>query len=438
MRLLAFASALAALGAIGVVAAGLDPYFMVPLNHEAIQYEIRPVDDPVARLDRKLAKGEVKLAYDEQFGYLRSVLKELDLPLTSQLLVFSKTSFQSPHINYRMPRALYFKDDVSVGYVRSGEVLEFAATDPKQGVVFYTLDQEPTAQPRIVRRDICLQCHQSGGTLGVPGLVVRSVFPDPTGNPLFQAGTFTTDHRSPLSQRWGGWYVTGTHGSAHHMGNAIVPDRGDPTRLDTSESENVESLRGRLSLNAYLTPYSDIVALMVLEHQTRMTNLLTRVGFETRIAEHDLGAQSDAAKQRIDVAVEELLKYMLFTDEAKLTAPIAGVSGYAESFAKVGPQDGKDRSLRDFDLHTRMFRYPCSYMIYSDAFDQMPPAARERIFRRLWEILKGKDTTDRYASLNADTRQAIFEILRDTKKNLPAYWNQPQETFKSEVGGAPR
>ena len=201
--------------------AGLSGSYMVPVDHEAIQYTRGPVDDPVARLQQRIDKGEVKLQYDDQFGYLRSVLKELAIPEASQVLVFSKTSFQAPKIAPRTPRALYFNDMVTVGFVRTGEVLEFAALDPKQGVMFYTLDQERSSHAHFERRDICLQCHQSGATMGVPGMLVRSVTPDRTGVPVMSAGGSITDHRSPLKDRWGGWYVTGTSGAQTHMGNAV-------------------------------------------------------------------------------------------------------------------------------------------------------------------------------------------------------------------------
>jgi len=279
-----------AAASIGLVLAGLSSSYLLPLDHEAIQYGKAPVNDAIARLQRRIDSGEIKLQADETFGYLRSVLRALNVAESSQVLVFSKTSFQAPRIAPRTPRALYFNDHLAVGFVRTGDVLEFASLDPKLGVVFYTLDQEPSAHPRFERRDTCLQCHQSGGTLGVPGLMVRSVFPDSTGMPLFHAGTFITDHRSPLKERWGGWYVTGTSGSQTHMGNAVVEDRNQPDRLQTDDTQNLSDLHGKIDAGAYMTPHSDIVALMTLEHQTQMVNLIIRVGWEARLALFDNAA----------------------------------------------------------------------------------------------------------------------------------------------------
>jgi hypothetical protein len=320
-----------------------------------------------------------------------------------------------------------------VGYVHDGEVLEIASVDPRQGVIFYTLDQEKTAKPEIVRRGECLQCHQGGATLGVPGLVVRSVYPERSGMPMFQAGGFITDHRSPLKNRWGGWYVTGKQGAEDHMGNVFVTDREHPENLDRTKGANLPDLTAKFNTAEYLTPHSDIVALMVLEHQTRMTNLLTRVNYETRMALHDqeainkalgqpLDQPTDSTKSRVQNATETLLEYMLFTDEAPLQGPMQGSTGFAEEYQSRGPRSKRGLSLRDLDLKTRLLRYPCSPLIYSEAFDALPALAKDRIYQRLWEILSGKDESKTYARLTQADRRAILEILRETKSGLPDYW----------------
>lgn len=404
------------------VFAGLDGSYVVPLDHEAIRYATNPVDDPVARLRKRIDAGEIKLSFDSTYGYLPSVLRHLRVPVSSQMLVFSKTSFQAARIFPRSPRAIYFNDTVTVGWVRGGDVVEIAAQDPRQGVVFYTLDQERSSSPRLDRRDECLQCHWSGSTLGVPGLVVRSVYPERTGMPQFHAGSFVTDHRSPLKERWGGWFVTGTHGGQRHLGNVVVEDRDRPGKMDLEAGANVTSLENRFDTEAYLSPHSDIVALMVIEHQTRMTNLITRVGFETRMALHDNLALnralkrpeaelSESTRNRIRNATSELVRYLLFTDEAPLEGRIKGASAFAEEFAALGPKDRGGRSLRELDLVTRLMRYRCSYMIYSEAFDALPAAALDRIYSDIWERL----------SASADG-EAILDILRDTKPNLPTYF----------------
>lgn len=433
-RLVSLCAAVAVLGGGLRLAADLDGSYVVPLDHPAIRYMDARVSDAVTRLNERIQKGEVKLAFDDHFGYLAAVLRELHVPISSQVLVFSKTSFQAPRISPRNPRCLYYNDEVSVGWVPGGDVVEITAVDPKQGVIFYTLDQERVDKPHVDRRSDCLQCHHSGGTLGVPGLMVRSVYPERSGMPLFHAGTFLTDHRSPLKERWGGWYVTGTSGAQLHMGNVFADNKEKPDEMDVTKGVNITDLKGRFDTGAYLSPHSDLVSLMVLEHQTRMTNLITRVGYEVRMAVNDqrainqaLGAPpdelGDSTKRRIANATETLLRYLLFTDEAQLDGAVKGTSPFAEEFAKQGPRDPQGRSLREFELTRRMFKYPCSYMIYSEAFDALPELARDRIYRRLWEVLTGKDTTKTYARLSDEDRRAVREILRTTKKGLPQFWS---------------
>lgn len=406
--------------AVAFAAGGIEDTTYVPYDHPAIQYVQKAPDDPIAHLQKQLDSGAVKLEYSPQFGYLPSLLKLLNLNIDSQVLVFSKTSFQSTKISPRAPRALFFNDDVAVGSVQDGEVLEVVGLDPTQGDNFYTLGVDKTDKPEFARRDVCLQCHQGLSTLGVPGILVSSVYPAADGMPAFRGQAMITDDRSAFDQRWGGWYVTGTHGSMTHMGNAVGHDPARPQLLDTQGTQNLTSLEKKFDTSKYLAPTSDIVALMTLEHQTRMTNLMTRIGWDTRIAQHD----GKLDEGHLNGEIEEMLTYMLFQDERPLREPVVGVSTFTKTFPERGPKDKQGRSLRDFDLKTRMFQYPLSYMIYSKAFDDMPDMVRERVYQRLYEILTGKDTSERYAKLRADDRRNILEIVRETKPNLPAYWKQ--------------
>ena len=357
--------------AIATAIAGLDVDLRIAPDHPAVAYNKTPLDDAVTRLAKRIDKGEVKLDYiPGGLGYLPSLLKNLNINADSQMLVFTKTSFQAPLISPRSPRAVFFNDSVSVGSVIGGEVLELAALDSKEGIVFYTLNLEQTAKPIFVRRETCLQCHQVQATLGVPGLEVGSAYPKPDGTPDFHAGYTAIDHRMPLEQRWGGWFVTGNTGNTMHLGNAVARDPENPKDLDTTDAHNLTSLADKVNLAGYAAQTSDVVALMVMEHQTRMTNLIIRVGWETRVAQFE--GKLDEAASRLDNDIDELVAYMLFAEETPLKDPVRGVSTFAQTFPQRGPRDQQGRSLRDFDLNTRMFRYPLSYMIYSDAFDGMP------------------------------------------------------------------
>jgi hypothetical protein len=347
-------------------------------------------------------------------------LEALHIPVESQIVVFSKTSVQQHLIGPFNPRVLYFNDSVVVGWVRGG-FIEVASHDPKQGVIFYTLNpgldspQQLTmsGQPVLRRETNCLQCHLSYSTLGVVGMTIRSVFPSRDGAPIRQLGDFVSDHRSPFEERWGGWYVTGRHGPTRQLGNAIA----DPAKsVPIGENPLLPSLAGKIETAHYLTPYSDIVALTVFDHQMRMTNLLTRAGWEARYAASEPSMNRSSAVRAV---VKELVDYLLFIDEAPFLGDIEGSSGFAEKFTALGPWDSKGRSLRQLDLHKRLLRYPCSYMIYSQAFDELPPALKNAVFNRLSEVLSGEESSTRYARLSRTDRQAIIDILRETKKDLP-------------------
>jgi hypothetical protein len=398
----------------------LEDTLYIPLDHAAIQYYQQP-NDAVARLEKRIESGQVKLDYAPNgWGYLPALLRALDINADSQVLVFSRTSIQTAHISPRTPRAIYFNDEVAVGYVQGGDVLELSALDPKLGIVLYSLDTDQTAKPQLARRDDCLRCHQGPITMGVPGIFVSSLHPLTEGARDVHGSSFITDDRTPFKERWGGWYVTGTHGSEVHLGNNVnLVDPLDPGGPGGPQAQNVTSLSDYFDTSRYLAPTSDIVALLTLEHQARMTNLLTRIGWDARIAHHD-GKADAASNQHLDSEIEQMVSYMLFAEAEPLRAPVTGVSTFSKTFPQRGPRDSKGRSLRDFDLQTRLFRYPLSYMIYSPAFDALPDRVKDRVYLRLGEILSGKDRSETYARLSDTERHDILEILRETKKGLPA------------------
>ncbi len=395
-------------------------------EQEPIRYSQSRPENRVSRLIERIKSEETKLTHDEQFGFLRSLLAELEVPVESQMLVFSKTSLQRHRIAPKTPRALYFNDDVYVGFCQDGDVLEISADDPQLGTVFYTLEQDELLTPNIRRQtDNCLICHGSSQTKEIPGHVVRSVFTDASGLPILSSGSYRIDHTSAIEKRWGGWYVTGTHGEQKHLGNLIVRGRLERDEVDNSAGQNQTCLDGRLETANYLSPHSDIVALMVLEHQADAHNLIGRANFLTRQALHYQESLNrelkepadrvwDSTKSRIKSAGEPLVEYLLFSGEAELTAPIRGTSGFAEKFAQAGPRDRKGRSLREFDLTKRMFRYPCSYLIYSPSFAELPGEVKEYVLRRMREVLSGEDKSEKFAHLTEGDRVAMREILEET------------------------
>jgi hypothetical protein len=404
----------------------------VPFAGEPIGYRSQELADPIAKLQERLVRNEISLEYDTRFGYLQSVLRALDVPVSSQTLVFSKTSFQAPQISPAAPRALYFNDDVYVGRVQQGKFLEFVSFDPNLGAIFYILDERRTDKPVFERSEVdCVQCHVAPSTHGVPGVMLRSVLTAPTGYQAASKPSFITGHESPFSERWGGWYVTAASGPADHMGNTVTPSPVRP--------RNRTTLAGLIDPTRYLTGSSDIVALMVLAHQTQMHNVITEASYRTRKILYAEQAReqatpstsgqpsqtlSDDAQNEIGDLADRVVQYLLFANEAPLTKPVAGTSTFAREFSARGPRDPKGRSLRDLDLHTRLFKYPCSYLIYSEDFEAIPEPAKSAIYRRLFEVLSARDPAAKADSLTQQDRQAILEILLATKPGLPVEWKR--------------
>jgi hypothetical protein len=337
--------------------------------------------DPVTQLLRRIQDKKVEVRFDEERGYLPWLLQALDIPIESQMLVFSKTSVQALRIDPRRPRMLYFNDSVIVGSVPGGAI-ELAAQDPQRGMVFYLLDQTPLrykaflSQPQpifpVTQRGDCATCHLSKSS-GALETLIRSVTPDSAGVPLPAFASRVTDNRTPFGQLWGGWYVTGKT-SAKHLGNTVIAD-GREKHLEP-------------------TGPSDIVALMVFEHQMRVMNLISRAALG--------GSATDLADA------------LLFQGEAPLPSPVSGNTLFAEKFATRGPHDRQGRSLRTLDLTTRLMRYPCSYMVYSEAFDALPSTTRQAVYRRMWDVLGNREEIQ---------SRPVIEILRDTKPDLPAYFS---------------
>jgi hypothetical protein len=422
------AAACAAAGVWMVSAAGWPPLslgaqrggmFLGSANDPAIAYSTAPVNNVIDDLNRRVQDGSARLAFEGRSGYLQSVIDALKLPVDSQLLVFSKTSLQARLVGSSNPRSLFFNDRVVLAWVRDGDLLEAAAHDEKAGVVFYSLEQQPSERPVFKREFRCLGCHMSGDTLGVPGMLMFSTTSDIVGRSLKMV---PTDQRSPIDERWGGWFVTGNTGAAQHRGNQVLALEGHPGGA-------VTSVAGLFDPDGFRGMTSDVAALLTFSHQTQMINLLTRASWEARAADPALHPDALAAPGQMRLVealmngvAEEVVDYMLFVDEAPLPNPVSGRSGFAARISASGPRDRLGRSLYELDLTRRLMKYPCSYLIYSPAFDALPPLAKSAIYRRLWHVLAGEAQEPRYRSLSLPDRQAVVEILEDTKPDLPAYF----------------
>ena len=361
----------------------------------------------IEALQARLDKGETKLTFAEDGqGYLRSLLAALDVPEESQVLTFTRSSLQFDRISPKTPRAIYFRDDVAVAAVHQGKLLELIVNDKRGGLAFYTLDAAKTDKPRLVEEgNQCAVCHGMVNRFA-PGWIVANISATTDGTPVFPdpARPFDiTEQSTPFELRWGGWYVTGSHGAMKHRGNVAAIDPNRPYDLSATDGLNITDLSDKFDTAQVLKPTSDIVALMVLEHQTGFANRVAVIN-----AQYRSGALAD-----IDKTIDELASFMTFADEAPLPSPVKGNSAFDAVFARRGLRDAQGRSLRDFDLQTRLFRYPLSYMIYSTSFDSMVPDAKTRLWQRLHAVLSG-----------SDRGRAAIAILAATKPDAPADWKR--------------
>ena len=373
---------------------------------------------------RQLDAGTANLAFaNDGHGYLGDLLRAFHISRNSQLLVFSASSLQFDHITQKWPRALYYQDNIAVGSVHDGRYIEIIATDRNTGVAFYTLDVAKTDKPHFVRRTSeCVVCH-GFASRWAPGLMVANSDTGPDGL-LFNVDSthvfHLTDDRTPFEDRYGGWYVTGNTGTMKHRGNVTL----DPDNMiDLPPGGlNVASLADRIDTTRYLEPGSDIVSLLTLEHQAGFVNLVTAIDAQYRELKNAAVVPAlRTTKQDVDATIAELVDYMTFAHAVALPSPVKGSSGFAQSFASQGPRDTKGRSLRQFDLVTRLFRYPLSYMIFSQSFDALNPLAKDRVLRRLYDVLSGP-------GMAARGGPAAINILASTKSGLPDFWKAVPET----------
>jgi len=381
----------------------------------------------MAALAARLEPGGPGLPVDRRHGLLPGLLAALDIPLSSQTLVFSKTSFQAHQIDPVHPRAVYFNDDTYVGWVPGSDVIEIASADGESGAEFFTLESGGDGQPRLIRDvDRCGVCHVSQHTAGVPGFVVRSVVATPAGRFVAGATSFVTDDSSPLERRWGGWYVTGAHGAMRHMGNATYPGHSFVEPFDLEAGANLMRLPAPVAAENYPVASSDIVALLVLEHQLRTHNALARAAVDAAAAARlDAepapagGAPDDAARRRFERSGDEVVRCLLMADAISFASPVRGTSGFAAEFAARGPHDARGRSLRQLDLDRRLFAYRLSHLVHGGQFARLPVAVKRHVGGRLHAIFCAEREVVGFGHIGRDEREAIAAILAATE---PDFW----------------
>ena len=387
-----------------------------------ISYSDAEIGGPIVELQKKMLSGEIRLKHHPRYGYLPAVLEALDVPVSSQLLVFSKTSTHRQMIYTNVPRAIYFNDDVYVGWTPGADLLELSSVDPRNGAVFHGLEQAKTDHPFLMRNDKCLECHVGSKTLGVPGHLVRSFHNNANGWPNDASGYPRISHNAKYEDRWGGWYITGSMTHNPTRANLINPSELALRKAEPGHRQNLADLGKFFDTDRYLSPHSDMVAMLALEHQTHMHNFITRLNYDARIFLAQYGHI-----RYMESPIEYFIRHLLFMDEPPLPGQVEGTSDFAKEFEARGRKDGKGRSLRDLDLKTRLFKHPCSFLIHSDAFEGMIDPLKDRVLKRLHEVLTGADKSGDFDQLPPGRNRTILEILIETKPELPDYWRSTNQ-----------
>lgn len=389
------------------------------LEDPAHDYWNRPLKDRFTRLKADLEGGRIPLDTSSEKAYVVSVLKALEIPVTSQMLVFSTTSLQLRLISPRNPRALYFNEDLYFGWVPGGKI-EIVSVDPEVGGIFYIFDVALDGRPPVVERSTrCMNCHSDDDTRQVPGIIIRSVVPGPSGGSIDSFRREDTGHHIPFSDRFGGWHVTGAETVAKHWGNVIG-------RLSNGETTTTPLDPGRnFNWENYPVATSDVLPQLIHEHQAGFVNRVLEAAYRARFYLSEGGGtlRNPAHIEELKNQADSLVRYLLFADEAEF--PEKGLPGerpYAADFLALKKADRKGRSLRDLNLRDRMFEYRCSYLIYSDLFQSLPAVFKNHVYRRLGEALDPATGGRDFAHLSPSERTAIREILRETLPGLPAGW----------------
>ena len=414
----------------GLAGAQSEPDYERP----PVSYSTTAPRDALTRLQGRLAAGGVTLAGGER-RMLQTLLDELGVSAASQMLVFSRTSFQRSRIRPDQPRALYFSDSVYVGWVPGG-MAEVAAIDPQLGPVFYTVEFPGARRPapKIEREADCLRCHGGAFVREIPGVFARTLFADANGDPLLRHGTQLVDDETPFAQRWGGWYVTGYHGETAHRGNAFASECTDQLVFEPA-AQRPDELSAFCDPAAYLKPTSDVVALLVFEHQMSVQNSLTHAGFAARrMTDYQHGLQKtfrepesdepayDSVKSVFASVAQEVVDRLLFRNAAPLPAGVTGGAAFRKNFAQGAPRSRSGHALKDLKLDGRLFAQRCSYLIYSETFRALPETLKAQILDRLESALRSRDPQDRYAYLPPDEKERIREILIETHPDARAHW----------------
>lgn len=402
---LAILAAVAVLGAASPAAVQSEqPERKLGIHNPVHGYFTAPISDRFSKLRRDLRDGKRQLDASGELPLLLSLLRELEIPVSSQSLVFSVTSLQKALISPRRPRALYFNDDTYVGFVPGGR-LEVISTDPELGSIFYIFDPlRGGSVPQVTRTTECMNCHAPRSLENIPALVIESVIPGMTGGGERAFRREQTGHGVPITERFGGYHLTGVGPQWPRLwGNLLIEYRNGQA--------NERPLHpGQLSdLSRYPLPTSDLLPQLLQEHQIGFVNRALQAAYRTREL---MAEKAPGLAQKVEELAQPLVRYMLFADEAPLPAPLAGDADYKRDFSANRRAASNGAALKDFDLQKRLFRYRCSYMIYTPTFAGLPGPLKQAVLRQISSALNGP--SPEYAYLSLAEKSAIRTILTET------------------------
>ncbi len=381
-------------------------------------YWNRLLQDPFTKFKEEFEAGRVTIDFSNEKAFLTDLLAHLNVPASSQTLVFSTTSLQLSLISPRNPRAIYFNEDIYVGFIPGGKI-EIVSIDPELGGIFYIFEIPRNGTvPEFQRSRRCMNCHSDEDSRYVPGLIIKSVIPGVRGGSLESYRRHVTGHQIPLSERFGGWYITGADDFKEHWGNAIGQFK--PEGIVTTPVLPGE----RFDWSMFPVESSDILPHLIHDHQAGFINRTLEAHYRARTAlKRGNGSLTTADREEMKQQADNLVKYLLFADEAKL--PVGGLKGsdsYKKDFLASRQENDAGMSLRDFDLKTSLFSHRCSYMIYSPVFLKLPQGFKTLLYDRLAKALSLKSNDPEFAYLSNTEKANIRSILQQTHPDLKAGW----------------
>ncbi len=418
-------------GGVLLFHAALEAQFFNDFDVAPHSYYERTGTDSFSKLLTRKEKGDYDFGTETGLPLLRRMLQELNIPVSSQVLVYSQTSLQRKLVRPENPRAMYFDENIYLAVMAGGK-LEVNSFDPEAGGIFYFEDPPEAPGDRVdfERPKSCLGCHGGSATNFLPGPLARSNFVSDTGRRLGGVRSHERiSHRIPFHERWGGYYVTGAPPTLEHMGNAFATREGGEVTVDLKARASLETLEGLFDPSLVLRGDSNIVPLMLFDHQIEAHNLLVEMRYRERISQFRAAENEGVIPSRTLVKTEafadKLVRYLLFADEVSLAGHVITPSqDYLRDFSRNRKVNAEGESLKDFDLKSRLFKNRLSYMIYSEAFEGAPESMKNRIYSRLWTILSPAEPVEGYDYFEEGERARILSILTATKTDLPADWGR--------------